>query len=1357
MSSGWLHLSDLQLGLDDAYERNGPMRALVAAVRERASAGEGPALLFVTGDLAATGTAAEYAHVGATLDALVDAAGLTRRELFVVPGNHDVDRVLGIGLARSLESPADATTYFRRNHPKPHITQKLGAFAAWYDRYFDGIRSFPSDTTCGPIEIATLADGTRVAILPINSALFSQGDDDREHLLVGRRAIDATLDILEGQDVDLRVAMVHHPPDWLSPIERTQVRAALHASVDVLLHGHLKESVTESVRSLDGRIVYAASGRTRPADGVPPRVLVARLDAPWLTVEPLTLQGGRREAWAIDKSAFPDAPGFERRLLLPGLAGKRAPSAGRPLPEPAEAPPSASFPSTVPARGGVPVVGRDAVIDRLAAALAPAGSHAVLYGPAGTGTSEVAFEYARRHLADYPAGTFVVDGRDGAATVDLAGEIAARLGLDLPSDLPIVDRAAETLRHLWGRRALLICDGAPSEGAAAPLVPPDAAAARTLATTVDGGWGAGWVSLGVPPLDVAAVMRLIAEIGGEDAAARLGGDIRAMGQGLPALICPAARVLASASWGGTARATAAAPADPAERFRAAIIAPLDPDARMLLGAAAFLNGRHLRRSELLLHLRGAGWSDSTFDDALDACLEAGLLDGREDLRLHAVVAATVATEPGTGSAKSDKDRRAAVTRVRQSQRTRFVELSTELVERPTDLVPAALLAAYPDDPEVWAEAGAPVEARDAVIVGRALQTLGRIVAARAWFAASVEARGRVRRDGQELGETLHRLAETYRAVGDPSSALPRFEEAVAAKRRGGSRGRVDHASLGASLHSVGACHAALGDDAAALPAFQEAVEQKRLGDRDGWVDHESLGASLHALGTSHARLGDHEAARPWFELAAEEKRRGDAHGTVDHESLAASLHQVGACSARSGDLAAARTWYEEAAAESRQGDAWGRVDYASLGASLRGVGYCVAGMGDYGAARTWHEQSVEAKRRGDLQGRVDHESVGVSLHSVGSCLSQAGDYDAAAPWYEQAVDEKRLGDLEGRIDHESVGRSLHQLAYCLAQAGDHAAARKRYEEAVNEARLGDVEGRTDGESVGASLHGVATSCFQLGDVPGGRKWLAQAIEAKAGDGAEAPADGESLGRSLHVMGNSYAEAGDHAAARPWYEQAAEAKAGGDAYGRIDNESLGLSLHAVGYSLAQLAEDAAARAWFERAVEAKRKGDALGRVDHESVGMSLHQVGTCWSQVGDHEAAESWYLQAVEEKRRGDVRGRIDHESLGKSLHLIGYCHAESGDAAAALPWYEQAVEEARLGDVRGWVDHESLGRSLHEVGWCYAEDGDYASARRWFEQAVEAKRLGDVHGRVDQASLRRSQQAITRARMAPRRLRAPRT
>src|SRR4051794_14867048 len=96
----WLHVSDFHFKSGDPYDRDVVLRALVRSVAEFRANGRQPDLIFATGDVAHGGQESEYQAATQFFDALCAAAGIHKQYLYVVPGNHDVDRALGIGLTR---------------------------------------------------------------------------------------------------------------------------------------------------------------------------------------------------------------------------------------------------------------------------------------------------------------------------------------------------------------------------------------------------------------------------------------------------------------------------------------------------------------------------------------------------------------------------------------------------------------------------------------------------------------------------------------------------------------------------------------------------------------------------------------------------------------------------------------------------------------------------------------------------------------------------------------------------------------------------------------------------------------------------------------------------------------------------------------------------------------------------------------------------------------------------------------------------------------------------------------------------------------------------------------------------------
>jgi GNAT superfamily N-acetyltransferase len=278
--------------------------------------GRKPDLIFATGDIAFFGKAAEYELATRFFDDLVDAAALNRGHLFVVPGNHDVDRTRGTGLVRTLQSREEADTYFGPEVPLYHILSKQKAFITWYDGYFENIRSFPKESTCGPVEAVDVR-GIRIGVLPIDTALFCQGDDDYQKLWVGRRCLDVAIEELRRINASVTVAIFHHPLDWLNPFERSNIRAKLLQSVGFLLRGHLHETEAEITGAAPDLATHLAAGVAYDGSKWPSRALYCTIDPQRISVFPIRYEDQPEEFWTVDTSVFPRDENYERSFSFP--------------------------------------------------------------------------------------------------------------------------------------------------------------------------------------------------------------------------------------------------------------------------------------------------------------------------------------------------------------------------------------------------------------------------------------------------------------------------------------------------------------------------------------------------------------------------------------------------------------------------------------------------------------------------------------------------------------------------------------------------------------------------------------------------------------------------------------------------------------------------------------------------------------------------------------------------------------------------------------------------------------------------------------------------------------------------------
>ena len=262
----WLHLSDWhQKGPD--FDRGVVRDALITDIRERERIE--PALAQVdfvvfSGDLAFSGKPAEYeAARHHLLDPLLDAVGLEPSRLFIVPGNHDLSRetvydMLPTELQRPLDSDALVQKWLD--------AQKRARTLEPFDAYREFVSKYTGQPTPDYASILRLdVSGKQVALLGLNSAWMSarnrdaQGEvNDYGYTLIGEPQLHNAL--AQIADAELRIAVVHHPFDWLNEFDRNRTEPRLGRECHFILRGHVHNPQVHVLRGTTGDCVIIPAG-----------------------------------------------------------------------------------------------------------------------------------------------------------------------------------------------------------------------------------------------------------------------------------------------------------------------------------------------------------------------------------------------------------------------------------------------------------------------------------------------------------------------------------------------------------------------------------------------------------------------------------------------------------------------------------------------------------------------------------------------------------------------------------------------------------------------------------------------------------------------------------------------------------------------------------------------------------------------------------------------------------------------------------------------------------------------------------------------------------------------------------------
>lgn len=241
MPAIFVHVSDIHFGqeTDDRVHIHADVKQqLIEDAREVVASLPGGVAhgILVTGDIAQSGTWAEYQDAGKWLDNLAASIGVEIHRVQMVPGNHDLDRTkLSFSGQKILDHiRAGGTKEYEEILSNQQDRAALFARFEDYGRFSFGYNCPLNDegAFASGMEV-TLAPGRAIRFIRFNSALLCHGKERDEHpeLMIGARQF--TIPRTTGVE---NIVLVHHPLNWYK--DQDQVRDYIRSRVRVFISGH---------------------------------------------------------------------------------------------------------------------------------------------------------------------------------------------------------------------------------------------------------------------------------------------------------------------------------------------------------------------------------------------------------------------------------------------------------------------------------------------------------------------------------------------------------------------------------------------------------------------------------------------------------------------------------------------------------------------------------------------------------------------------------------------------------------------------------------------------------------------------------------------------------------------------------------------------------------------------------------------------------------------------------------------------------------------------------------------------------------------------------------------------------------
>lgn len=236
----WWQFSDLHWPAAPVPERKAFATQLIAGIQDTVLPKHGvPDAIFFTGDIAHSGSAAEYQSAAECfVEPLRRIAGEST-PLFMVPGNHDLSRVqaenLNADRITAISTPAQLDALLDDKRARQLYLTPFDEFSLFAERY--AVREC-ADALLWQVtrEIKDL----KVQIAGLNSAWSSYypiragSETDDRHLLLAACQLPPV-----DPDAAYRILLMHHPFDWMNRELCSRVEQTIRRQFDIVLFGHV--------------------------------------------------------------------------------------------------------------------------------------------------------------------------------------------------------------------------------------------------------------------------------------------------------------------------------------------------------------------------------------------------------------------------------------------------------------------------------------------------------------------------------------------------------------------------------------------------------------------------------------------------------------------------------------------------------------------------------------------------------------------------------------------------------------------------------------------------------------------------------------------------------------------------------------------------------------------------------------------------------------------------------------------------------------------------------------------------------------------------------------------------------------
>lgn len=225
-------------------------------------------LIFFTGDLIDKGGVSRLKTIDTAeafsdfeknfIQPIVSSINLPKEYFIFIPGNHDIDRkkikqIFEEGLRNTLKT-SKAISQVIHNKDELHL-ERIENYQAFEQSFYKESSNYTSYDLGYSYNFSN--ESETIGIAGINSSWRCYDENDKGHLIVSEKQLD-DIDSGLNEDYDLKIALIHHPFQFLVKEDAEEIEKCIIRDYDLLLMGHDHSTMAENTeKSYGGSLIIS--------------------------------------------------------------------------------------------------------------------------------------------------------------------------------------------------------------------------------------------------------------------------------------------------------------------------------------------------------------------------------------------------------------------------------------------------------------------------------------------------------------------------------------------------------------------------------------------------------------------------------------------------------------------------------------------------------------------------------------------------------------------------------------------------------------------------------------------------------------------------------------------------------------------------------------------------------------------------------------------------------------------------------------------------------------------------------------------------------------------------------------------